>query len=60
MTLRQAQCPAGWEVKRLGEITTKIGSGATPLGGEKNYKTEGITLIRSLNVHDDGFRYKDL
>lgn len=44
----------------LKEITTKIGSGATPSGGEKSYKTEGISLIRSMNVHDDGFRFKNL
>ncbi|MEO5923264.1 MAG: restriction endonuclease subunit S [Bryobacteraceae bacterium] len=45
---------------RLKDITTKIGSGATPLGGERAYKTSGISLIRSLNVHDDGFCDKDL
>ncbi|MFO1064938.1 MAG: hypothetical protein U0892_13825 [Pirellulales bacterium] len=50
----------GWERKRLIEVTTKIGSGATPLGGEAAYKRKGISLIRSLNVHDDGFRSKDL
>jgi restriction endonuclease S subunit len=44
----------------LKEITTKIGSGATPSGGEKSYKTEGISLIRSMNVHDYGFRFKNL
>lgn len=47
---------SGWVTKKLGDVTTKIGSGATPLGGEEAYKTEGISLIRSLNVHDDGFR----
>lgn len=46
----------GWVTKKLGDVTTKIGSGATPLGGEEAYKTEGISLIRSLNVYDDGFR----
>lgn len=46
----------GWVVKKLGEVTTKIGSGATPRGGDESYKTEGISLIRSLNVYDDGFR----
>lgn len=46
----------GWVTKKLGDLTTKIGSGATPLGGEEAYKTEGISLIRSLNVYDDGFR----
>ena len=50
----------GWKVEKLERITTKIGSGATPLGGKKAYHTEGISLIRSLNVHDMGFRMKDL
>jgi type I restriction enzyme S subunit len=49
-----------WEEKRLGEITLKIGSGATPLGGQKAYKHQGISLIRSLNIHDDEFKYDDL
>lgn len=47
---------SGWVTKKLGDVTTKIGSGATPLGGEEAYKSEGISLIRSLNVYDDGFR----
>lgn len=38
----------------LKSITTKIGSGATPKGGEASYKTEGINLIRSQNVYDHG------
>ncbi len=46
----------GWQVKRLGDLTTKIGSGSTPRGGDESYKTSGISLIRSLNVYDDGFR----
>jgi type I restriction enzyme M protein len=37
---------------KLQVITTKIGSGATPLGGEGVYKSEGITFIRSQNVYD--------
>jgi restriction endonuclease S subunit len=44
----------------LKEITSKIGSGSTPSGGQKAYKTEGISLIRSMNVHDNGFRTKGL
>ncbi len=44
----------------LKEITSKIGSGSTPRGGQKSYKTEGISLIRSMNVHDTGFREKGL
>lgn len=48
----------------LKNITTKIGSGATPRGGERAYKSEGISLIRSQNVLDftfsrDGLAYID-
>jgi len=50
----------GWEEKKLIEITNKIGSGATPRGGQANYKTEGISLVRSMNVHDFYFREKNL
>jgi|GEM_PF-961423 len=46
----------GWLSKPLGDVTTKIGSGATPRGGRNAYKAAGISLIRSLNVYDDGFR----
>ena len=46
----------GWEEKTLGEITSKIGSGATPRGGQSSYKESGISLIRSMNVHDNGFK----
>lgn len=42
------------EVK-LSEITLKIGSGATPRGGDASYKTSGISLIRSQNVYDYNF-----
>lgn len=52
--------PMGWEVKKLQDVTLKIGSGATPKGGEASYIQEGISLIRSLNIHDDDFRMKDL
>ncbi|MCR9276183.1 restriction endonuclease subunit S [Mameliella sp. LZ-28] len=45
---------------RLQEVTTKIGSGATPKGGRDSYKAEGLSLIRSLNVHDLDFRYEQL
>jgi len=49
-----------WVARKLGAVSTKIGSGATPLGGEEAYKVTGISLIRSLNVHDDGFRVAKL
>ena len=49
-----------WDTVQLGELTTKIGSGATPKGGRESYGTEGISLIRSMNVHNGYFEYKDL
>lgn len=49
-----------WEEKSLGEVTSKIGSGATPRGGKASYKEEGISLIRSMNVHDFHFKEKNL
>lgn len=52
--------PKDWEIKKLRELTSKIGSGSTPRGGKDSYKEEGISLIRSLNIHDNRFKYKDL
>jgi len=45
---------------RLGDVTSKIGSGATPRGGDSAYKSEGIPLIRSMNVRDGAFSNKGL
>ncbi len=45
---------------KLQDITTKIGSGATPRGGESAYKQIGTTLIRSMNVYDNEFYIKGL
>ena len=50
----------GWEEKKLGELTLKIGSGATPKGGQASYKDIGTSLIRSMNVYDEGFKKKNL
>lgn len=52
--------PRDWIRRKLGKITSKVGSGATPKGGAGAYKADGISLIRSLNVHDRWFRPKDL
>jgi type I restriction enzyme S subunit len=52
--------PKGWPTGRLGEHVTKLGSGSTPTGGDAAYKDVGISLIRSLNVHDGEFKYKNL
>lgn len=45
-----------WKTILLKDLTTKIGSGATPKGGNDSYKAEGISLIRSLNVYDLEFK----
>ncbi|MFS9259612.1 restriction endonuclease subunit S [Streptococcus infantis] len=50
----------GWEEHRLSKLTLKIGSGATPRGGRESYVNEGIALIRSMNVYDGKFIFKDL
>lgn len=47
---------AQWKSTDLRSITSKIGSGATPRGGERVYRSSGIPLIRSMNVYCDGFR----
>ncbi|TRO07269.1 restriction endonuclease subunit S [Ectopseudomonas mendocina] len=52
--------PKGWPVKSLKDVSTKIGSGSTPRGGSEAYLEQGISLIRSLNIHDDEFRLKNL
>lgn len=52
--------PMNWSKMILKELSTKIGSGATPKGGKESYGTEGISLIRSMNVHNGVFEYKDL
>ena len=51
---------SGWEEIVLSAATIKIGSGATPKGGKESYQNEGISFIRSMNVHDGRFEYKDL
>ena len=52
--------PIGWPINQLKKLTSKIGSGSTPKGGKESYYSEGISLIRSLNIHDNFFKMKDL
>jgi type I restriction enzyme S subunit len=42
--------PKEWGLVSLGEMTTKVGSGITPTGGKRVYKTEGRPFLRSQNV----------
>jgi len=51
---------ANWTKKKLKNVTRKIGSGATPRGGEGAYQQDGIPLIRSLNIFDLNFNYDGL
>lgn len=51
---------SGWSSVKLGEVTAKVGSGATPRGGKESYYTEGVPFIRSLNVHFDRFLHDGL
>ena len=42
-----------WKTQRLGDLCTKIGSGATPRGGKETYLDKGpFAFVRSQNVLD--------
>ncbi len=44
-----------WETQPLAHLTTKVGSGATPTGGDSAYRETGIPFVRSMNVRDGRF-----
>ena len=54
--------PDTWPVRELGEFSLKIGSGATPTGGEASYlpRRHRWALIRSQNVFDRRFNEEGL
>lgn len=54
------EIPEGWEISKLSATAKKIGSGATPRGGKGAYKQEGLSQIRSMNVFNGAFSFKDL
>ena len=39
-----------WKIVKVGTITTKVGSGVTPRGGETIYRSQGHPFVRSQNV----------
>lgn len=39
-----------WSKKTIGQISSKVGSGKTPKGGNSVYTKEGVIFIRSQNV----------
>ncbi|MDD9963883.1 MAG: restriction endonuclease subunit S [Gammaproteobacteria bacterium] len=49
--------PADWDCSRLGDLTTRVGSGITPTGGKRVYVTDGRPFLRSQNV---GWGFLDL
>lgn len=54
------ELPQEWASVRLGEITSKVGSGSTPRGGSESYEAKGVPLIRSMNVRFEGFTAEGL
>jgi type I restriction enzyme S subunit len=54
--------PFGWRVVRIADIATKVGSGATPKGGDKVYLRKRLThaLVRSQHVFDRRFELDGL
>ncbi len=58
--LLRIDLPKSWIVAKIHEFASKVGSGATPRGGKKSYKSTGIPLIRSQNIHFEGFNKKGL
>ena len=52
--------PAHWEVRRLGQLATKFGSGITPRGGATIYQDSGAPFLRSQNIHFGGLRMKEV
>lgn len=47
-------------MKKIGQLTTKVGSGVTPKGGENVYTTEGHPFVRSQNVGNGHMLLKDI
>ena len=52
--------PAHWDLLPLKRLVSKIGSGKTPRGGASVYLAEGVTFLRSQNVHFGGLRLQDV
>jgi type I restriction enzyme S subunit len=57
--LRFPEFEGEWVSKKIGQITEKINSGKTPLGGENVYTSKGILFIRSQNVTDNKLSYEN-
>ena len=51
--------PSTWDEVTIADVTSKVGSGATPRGGSAVYVSDGPSFIRSQNVYDHEFRSGD-
>jgi type I restriction enzyme S subunit len=49
-----------WRINLVEDISTKVSSGSTPLGGSNVSQDSGITFIRSQNVLMNKFDYSDV
>ncbi|WP_444943528.1 restriction endonuclease subunit S [Microbulbifer sp. ZKSA006] len=54
------EIPNGWSYVRLGDLTSKLGSGSTPRGGKNAYVDKGIPFLRSQNIWNEGLRLDDI
>lgn len=54
------EIPKGWILKPTKYFLSYVGSGKTPKGGAEVYIDEGVIMIRSQNVHDEGLRLEDV
>ncbi|HQX53086.1 MAG TPA: restriction endonuclease subunit S [Planctomycetaceae bacterium] len=57
---QHTKVPKHWHWMRLGNLTSKIGSGSTPRGGAKVYVSTGVAFLRSQNVWNDGVKLDDV
>ena len=58
--LRFPEFTEEWKETKIGDITSKVGSGVTPKGGSAVYKTSGHLFIRSQNVGNGCFLLDDV
>lgn len=54
------EVPTQWRWIRLGNLSSKIGSGSTPRGGSQVYVSRGVPFLRSQNVWNDGIHLDDV
>lgn len=52
--------PEHWDVKRVKDLTIKIGSGVTPSGGAEVYQDSGIPFFRSQNILNNKLLLDDI